>query len=1079
MIKSPALVPLLAGGFLCLLFAGVVFAGGSQQNVSTVAPKATNESSAPLNSNVVAVTARDAEVSTSEKPPCIDCAEDTSKLVDPVVKVNQIDVNKYNAESIADEYAERLRESIHLSPSSVDERIRQLSEEVHRNFNNHNKFFDEPASESTISPAPSEQSVQPTSTFSEPAFAAANNDWTPLTSQSFHTPELPKQYSMLDIGFVSKIHYDHTQEPNRFIKSSVMFVDGGDMTGFVSSSNFKYEQTITPSINPTTVTTVVHTSATYDSNENGYYKEEPEEEPVLNVTLSSDAVHTVVTNNGSNLLNDTLTSSTHNNVTVNKEYHSIKNLSTIIPQNGSVQNVTDVELVPSSSESKLLKEENNSKENEAVNKANETIQVVKDMDSGQSVTVSMFSDRKGLLKMNESEPVASVTPKSITVNVIRTRKPSSGFRRRSSTTSTTSTTTTTTTTEAPQIVTTVIPEDAMAMGSESMLDCTTTEGEEVATEVPQKENKVVTHTSTTTTTTVSKYTTNDPPKKGVDDQSLFETPIEETTYKVVSESTSVHSVQSSGTTINPSKNDDDDCEMEESSSPVSTNNKAAPHDITEDSTEIPMEVKVYLQLKVSTSWEELCRTQEDFKRGLVDMIAKATKKEVSPDRVVILNDHECLEPPPEEEDGISVHLYMLDEAGGYDYNLTKAFPAIWLSQIEKNPLKITCVDLRSANNESSPSTGENGSVIAAIAITGIAAGCFIILVILMLIMRKRQARYSYGQRCTPVSLDAYSLDSVSVYNSVRRKGNHRASKRSYGNPNFEDGEGPSHQMNFAGLANCLNDTKAIHEEFALVPIIQARLDELPPGAETKNRYANVIPLPETRVPLTKRGSDPLSEYINANFVRGPKCAPRYYIACQAPMESTVADFWRMIWEQQSKVVLMLTDLEENGVEKCADYMPPSEVLDCHRLFGDFHVTLKKREERDKYVISTLQLKNMETNSWREVTHLWYFGWPSTGVPDEVNAIIAFIIEARAFMKGNSGPSVVHCSPGTGRTGTVIAADLCIRDFEKSRTVDVPKVVHRLRRDRAGAVQTKEQYLLIYQILNLYAAKLTGGAMESI
>lgn len=53
-------------------------------------------------------------------------------------------------------------------------------------------------------------------------------------------------------------------------------------------------------------------------------------------------------------------------------------------------------------------------------------------------------------------------------------------------------------------------------------------------------------------------------------------------------------------------------------------------------------------------------------------------------------------------------------------------------------------------------------------------------------MRKRQKRYNYGQRCTPVSLDAYSLDSVSVYNSVRRKGALRASKRSYGNPAFDD-----------------------------------------------------------------------------------------------------------------------------------------------------------------------------------------------------------------------------------------------------------------------------------------------------
>jgi protein tyrosine phosphatase len=117
---------------------------------------------------------------------------------------------------------------------------------------------------------------------------------------------------------------------------------------------------------------------------------------------------------------------------------------------------------------------------------------------------------------------------------------------------------------------------------------------------------------------------------------------------------------------------------------------------------------------------------------------------------------------------------------------------------------------------------------------------------------------------------------------------------------------------------------------------------------------------------------------------------------------------------------------------------------------------------------------METNLWREVTHLWYFGWPATGVPDEANSVIAFIIEARAFMKANSGPSVVHCSPGTGRTGTVIAADLCIRDFEKSRVVDIPKVVHRLRRDRAGAVQTKEQYLFIYQVSGNYSKIIKFG-----
>lgn len=128
---------------------------------------------------------------------------------------------------------------------------------------------------------------------------------------------------------------------------------------------------------------------------------------------------------------------------------------------------------------------------------------------------------------------------------------------------------------------------------------------------------------------------------------------------------------------------------------------------------------------------------------------------------------------------------------------------------------------------------------------------------------------------------------------------------------------------------------------------------------------------------------------------------------------------------------------------------------------------------------------METNLWREATHMWYTGWPSRGVPDDPSTIIAFLIEARAFMRSPSGPGgaangtkpsrqgapstaphVVHCSPGTGRTGTVLAVDLCIREFETARQVDIPRTVYRLRKGRAGCVQTKEQYIFIYKVRSI-------------
>lgn len=181
-------------------------------------------------------------------------------------------------------------------------------------------------------------------------------------------------------------------------------------------------------------------------------------------------------------------------------------------------------------------------------------------------------------------------------------------------------------------------------------------------------------------------------------------------------------------------------------------------------------------------------------------------------------------------------------------------------------------------------------------------------------------------------------------------------------------------------------------------------------------------------------------------MKGPKDNSHYYIACQGPLDSTVIDFWRMIWEQNSRVVVSATDIIEKGIEQCAEYLPPSFVIDNHVSFGDFHITLKHREVKDKYAMSMVHLKNTNTNTWREVTHFWY-QWPDTGVPTEQSSLIELLLEARGFLKvstaeqiddnensqsnngnlnvGNGsvdksksllrtqGPLTVHCSPGTG------------------------------------------------------------------
>uniref|UniRef100_A0A0K8WJL9 protein-tyrosine-phosphatase n=1 Tax=Bactrocera latifrons TaxID=174628 RepID=A0A0K8WJL9_BACLA len=443
------------------------------------------------------------------------------------------------------------------------------------------------------------------------------------------------------------------------------------------------------------------------------------------------------------------------------------------------------------------------------------------------------------------------------------------------------------------------------------------------------------------------------------------------------------------------------------------------------------------------------------------------------------------------------------------------------------------------------------NVIIAITVSIIGVVALILLVAFLYLMRKRQKQMSYGQRCRPVSLDAYSLDNVSVLGSVRRKGALRASKRSYGNIAFDDPSLRHNALSASELGKFIERRSSIFEEFRDVPQIIARADEVPAGCEDKNRYANVIPLPETRVILQQLGDDDKTEYINANYVRGPKDSPNYYIATQAPLETTVADFWRMIWEQQSRVIIQATDLYENGIEKCAEYLPPSVTLDNHTTYGNFQITLKHREVKDKYAISTLMLRNTAENMSRELTHYWY-KWPEAGVPNEEAPIIAMLLEARSSLKGymneareknsnstlnadgnghadivhngngntvitvdddvanklgtervsgegkesgdnaeingnvsgvekmkgttlkNQGPLTIHCSPGTGRTGTIIACDMAIRSLETpKRSVDIPQIVYYVRRGRASAVQTKEQYEFIYKVAHMYATKITN------
>uniref|UniRef100_A0A8C4SKB5 Receptor-type tyrosine-protein phosphatase C n=1 Tax=Erpetoichthys calabaricus TaxID=27687 RepID=A0A8C4SKB5_ERPCA len=232
--------------------------------------------------------------------------------------------------------------------------------------------------------------------------------------------------------------------------------------------------------------------------------------------------------------------------------------------------------------------------------------------------------------------------------------------------------------------------------------------------------------------------------------------------------------------------------------------------------------------------------------------------------------------------------------------------------------------------------------------------------------------------------------------------------------------------------------------------------------QNKNRYVDILPYDHNRVQLSPINGEVGSDYINASFIDGFK-EPRKYIAAQGPKDETVDDFWRMIWEQQSSIIVMVTRCEEQNRNKCAEYWPSMERE--AEIFGDFAVKITDENICPDYIIRKLTVTNKkEKNSERAVTHIQFTSWPDHGVPGDPHLLLKLRRRVNTFTNIFSGPIVVHCSAGVGRTGTYIGIDAMMEGLEAEGRVDVYGYVVKLRRQRCLMVQVEAQYILIHQAL---------------
>lgn len=255
-----------------------------------------------------------------------------------------------------------------------------------------------------------------------------------------------------------------------------------------------------------------------------------------------------------------------------------------------------------------------------------------------------------------------------------------------------------------------------------------------------------------------------------------------------------------------------------------------------------------------------------------------------------------------------------------------------------------------------------------------------------------------------------------------------------------------------------------------------------PENRVKNRYRDVSPYDHSRIVLKKGSTD----YINASLIEVPD-SNRRYILSQGPLEHTAGEFWQMVWEQDSKAVIMLNKVIEKGRMKCHQYWPVGEDYGSEEelIFEENNVKVMLLDETtyEHYIVRLLELENLETNERREVSHFQYVTWPDFGVPSSPDAFLNFLMAVReaGVLEADVGPAVIHCSAGIGRSGTFCLVDSCLILIERSQdmnSVNVLSVLLQMRSYRMGLIQTPDQLRFSYLAIVEGGRRILSGSGTS-
>merc|ERR1719273_2395949 len=234
----------------------------------------------------------------------------------------------------------------------------------------------------------------------------------------------------------------------------------------------------------------------------------------------------------------------------------------------------------------------------------------------------------------------------------------------------------------------------------------------------------------------------------------------------------------------------------------------------------------------------------------------------------------------------------------------------------------------------------------------------------------------------------------------------------------------------------------------------------------KNQNPRIVPYDYNRVVLEMEEGVPDSDYINASYVDS-LVQPKAYIVTQGPTETTIGDFWRMVWQERASCIVMVTRTFDFIRVMCVQYWPAGKNRE--EIYSGIGVTVENEEQLANFMIRTIRMRKYGEE--RKVILFHYTEWPCHSNPFS-NALLEFRRRVRNVMNhhpdSQDGPVIVHCNDGAGRSGVYLAIDANIELSEEDGVIDVFGYVRKMRTQRRGLVESLDQYKFIYETLMEYS-----------